>query len=204
MGLLDDIVAAERTEREPVRTRSLRRVGGVLAIGGVVMCLIGLFGGRWWQLEFDTGPISVGLGDIRHCDGRGEHCYAISDNAFVSYALARSDDEPAIRNWLHRRTYARAGVVAGLVASAILAVIAMRARRHDATRMIAAMAGVVGVIAFGLAWSFATTTPFDLLTRGAHTYVAIFGLIDLLVGAALAGIPSPRVALPKAQVVRRG
>jgi hypothetical protein len=204
MGLLDDIDAAERTEREPVRSRFLRRIGGAIAIGGVVMCLIGLLGGRWWQLEFDTGPISIGLDDIRYCDTSGEHCDGLPEHEFIGYARTRYDDEPAIRNWLFMRKYARYGLIAGIVASAVLAAIAVRPRRHDATRLVAAMAGVVAVVGFVLVWAFATRTPFDLLTRGLHSYVAIFGLIDLLVGAALAGIPSPHVAIPTAKVVQRG
>lgn len=204
MGLLDDIEAAERTEREPVRSRFLRRIGGALGLAGALMCLYGLFGGRWWSLEFDTGPINIGLSDIRYCDSRGERCDDVSDGEFIGYARTRYDGEPEIRNWLWMRKPARYGLVAGIVASALLAITALRPRRHDATRLVAVVAGVVAGVGFVLVWSFATSTPFDLLTRGLHAYVALAGLVDLLVGAALAGIPPPHVALPTAKVVQRG
>ena len=207
MGLLDDLEAAERTEREPLRSRFLRRIGGGLAAAGVLMCLLGLLGGRWWQLEFDTGPISIGLADIRYCDASGERCEELPEYEFVSYAASRSggekEDRTAIQEWLYMRKPVRVALGLAIVASALLAAFTLGPRRRDGTRVVAAITAVVGLGGIVVAWRFAGTTPFDLLSRGLHTYVGIAGLLDLVIGAALTGLPSPSVAIPTARVVAR-
>ena len=208
MGLLDDIEAAERTEREPMKARLLRRIGGGLAAAGVLMCLLGMFGGRWWVLEFDHGPISVGLSEIQYCNNSGDECEELPDSEFASYAASRSggekEDRERIRDWLGTRKLAQVGLGAAMLASIVLAVFALGPRRRDNTRAVAAACAVVGVGVFLLVWRFAGTTPFDLLARSLHMYVAIAGLVDLVIGAVLVGVPSPHVAIPTAKVVARG
>lgn len=207
MGLLDDLDAAERTEREPLRSRFLRRIGGGLAVAGVLMCLLGFFGGKWWTLEFDTGPITIGLGKIQYCDRSGDDCESISQTEFTDYAASRSggetEDANRIDHWLDRRTPARIGLFFAIIACVALAITTLGPRRRDSTRIVAIIGGVVAIGAFVLVWRFAGSTPFDLMSRSLHGYVGIAGLVDLLVGSALAGIPSPHVAIPTAKVVTR-
>jgi hypothetical protein len=208
VGLLDDIEAAERTEREPMKARLLRRIGGGLAAAGVLMCLLGIFGGRWWVLEFDHGPISIGLSEVQYCNNSGSDCEELPASEFVSYAASRSggekEDRARIDAWLGARKPAQLGLGAALVASVVLAVFALGPRRRDRTRVVAAVCAVIGVGGFVLVWRFAGTTPFDLLARSLHMYVGIAGLVDLVLGAALIGLPSPHVELPTAKVVARG
>jgi hypothetical protein len=207
MGLLDDLEAAERTEREPLRTRLLRRIGGGLAVAGVLMCLLGIFGGRWWTLEFDSGPIEIGLGGINYCDTRRDQCEELPAYEFMRYAASRSggerEDVDRMGAWLDRRTPARLGLAVALLACVVVAATMLGPRRRDVTRLVAAVGVVVGVGALVLVWRFAGATPFDLVSRGLHAYVGVAGLVDLIVGSALAAIPSPHTALPTAQVVTR-
>lgn len=208
MGLLDDLDAAERTEREPLRSRLLRRIGGGLAVAGVLMCLLGIFGGKWWTLELDTGPIAIGLGTIRYCDSRGDDCEDIPDSEFASYAASRSggerEDRARIDDWLDRRKPARIALALALLACVAVAVTTLGPRRRDSTRIVAAVGAAVAIGAFVLVWRFAGSTPFDLMSRSLHCYVGIAGLVDLFLGSALAGVPSPHAEIPKAKVVTRG
>jgi hypothetical protein len=210
MGLLDDLDAAERTEREPLRSRLLRRIGGGLAAAGVLMCLLGLLGGKWWQLEFDSGPIAIGLSKINYCsdDIIGDRCDAIPDDEFVSYAASRSggekEDRARIGAWLDTRTPAKYGLALAILACVALAVVSLGPRRRDHTRIVAGACALVGAGALVLVWRFVGTTPFDLLSRSLHSYLGVAGLVDLVIGAALVGLPSPHVALPTAKLVARG
>lgn len=207
MGLLDDLDAAERKLREPLRSRLLRRIGGGLAVAGVLMCLLAIFGGQWWTLEFDHGPISIGLGEIQYCDRSGRDCEELPEDEFARYAASRSGGERAdverMASWLDRRKPARIALGVALLACLVLAGTTLGPQRHDRTRVVAAAGAAVGVGAFVLVWRFAGTTPFDLLSRSLHAYVGIAGLVDLVVGAALAGLPSPHAQIPTAKVVTR-
>ena len=207
MGLLDDLDAAERKLREPLRSRLLRRIGGGLAAAGVLMCLLGIFGGQWWTLEFDHGPISIGLGEIQYCDSAGKDCEELSLHEFARYAASRSGGErkdvDRVSDWLTQRSAVRLALGLALLACLVLAGMTLGPQRRDGTRAAAAVGAVVAVGAFALVWRFAGATPFDLLNRGLHAYVALAGLVDLLLGAALAGIPSPHAQLPTAKVVKR-
>ncbi len=205
--LLEDLDAAERTEREPPRSRAMRRLGGGLALAAVAMCLLGVFGGRWWTLEFGSGLVAVGLGESRFCDTRGEHCEALPEYEFVRYAASRSGGEAAdakrIQDWLDQRGPAQKALAAAMVAATILGVIAIAPRRRDGVRVVAGVAGVAAVAARVLVFRFLGSTPFDLLTRGVHGYIACAGLVDLLLGAVLVAIPRGLPTLPTARVVTR-
>jgi hypothetical protein len=202
MGVLDELEAHERAQREPTLSRVLRRVGGGLALAAALMCLLGVVGNRWWTVEFDTGPISVGLGEMQYCETRGR-CEELRTDEFVGFAISRMGPEraPAVEAWLGRRSYARASLGAAMLAALALAAMAMGPRRRPRTRAVALVAGILTGVALVFVYRFGISTPFDLMQRDTHAHLALLGLLDLGIACAMVGLPAELPSLPTARVV---
>ncbi len=204
MSVEEDIEAAERATREPARTRRLRRAGGGLALIAVGLCLLAMFGDRWWVLELDRMHVYVGASDTRVCMHDGA-CEELRHHLFVQAVVNASNGTASasdVESWLGGNSVT---VMLGfvIVSAGGLGGLSLLSSRHKGTRVLAITAGVLAVMAFIPVGRFFRAAPLAELQRGIHAYVGIAGIVAAIAAALLVAVPRALVTPPTARVVRR-
>lgn len=191
MSLIDDM---ERLAAEPPAQRRRRRVGALFVALGVVMCLAGLFGARWWTIEYSWGSFAVGLTESEAC--ADEDCESLKEVDVVRICAGHRgqgrEDLAAVEDWLGTRTPAAASLIVLCVVGAVLVLCSALTPAHRRARALALLGiGLVAITVICLA-RFMLEAPVDVMSRGTHALLVFAALADLLIGFVLVATSSAR------------
>jgi hypothetical protein len=212
MGLMDDIEAAEnaRARGEPEGGRIRRRIGTIVAALGILLALLGSYASSWHVYDVDVvgygrARVQVGLWDIEVCEEKAD-CEVMPRAQFETQLgqLSRSSDA-AMASWLDARWQVGIGVFLSSAAAAVLLFMMATGQSFRAVRLMSVGTFLVSATSFLLAIRSSFADPIDFMSFGLATYLALFGLFDLVLAAILVGISriGPTGPLPAASVVKR-
>jgi hypothetical protein len=212
MGMIEDIEAAERARArgEPEGGQSRRRLGVLVLIIGVVLTLAGTYLTSWQVIDFHVGGSStvrlrIGLWSSEMCPDRGE-CEPLEQRRaryFVNEGTRSAD--ATVDAWFDSRWQAGFALAFAATAAAVLIGSLWSQQAYRRSRGIAIALFIIAGTALLIAARSAFAEPLEFMSLGLGAYLAMLGVVDLMLGAIMIGIAKtgPGGPIPPAQVVVR-